>query len=263
MKSLLLLILILSFGLYSPAQFLNNQIDAKHMKQGKWNSSYPNGKMKYEGYFKDDKPVGTWKRYHENGKIKAILIYRDNSDEVFAELYDPDGFLFSKGNFIGKDKDSTWTFYNQSKIVAKESYRKGVRNGKSDLYNSDGKILTETPWVNGKVNGVIRDYYPNGSLKSETVYRDGKRQGDCRVYFPNGITQIEGKYDNDLYDGEWTFYKDKDVVKLKMEYKKGVLQNSGKYDSLEMTEFRMLEQMRGKIKDPDQYRENPSELIRK
>jgi antitoxin component YwqK of YwqJK toxin-antitoxin module len=111
-------------------------------------------------------------------------------------------------------------------------------------------MLSETPWLNGKIDGVQKEYYPTGAKKSETVYRQGKREGECRVYFPTGQTQIEGKYVNNAYEGNWIFYNERGSVKLKMEYKKGVLQNPGEYDRIQLQEFQMLEQMRGKIKDP-------------
>jgi hypothetical protein len=64
-------------------------------------------------------------------------------------------------------------------------------------------------------------------------------------------------------EGNWIFYNDKGGIKLKMQYRNGVLLNQGMYDSLQLQEFKTLEQMRGKIKDPAQYRDNPGELFGK
>jgi len=263
MKSLFFLISALLFFCNVNGQSLTNQTDSKGLRQGKWMVRYPDGKIRYEGSFRDNKPVGEWERYYENGKLKAVLFHRENTDRVKAELYDADGSLFSKGNFAGKDKDSTWTFYDNNTIMARESYRNGVKSGEAVSFSPEGRILKETPWLNGKIDGIVKEFYPAGAKSSETTFRQGKRQGECRIYFPNGQTQIEGTYANDVYDGEWTFYDEAGALKTKMMYRNGVLQNPEKYDSLQLQEFKALEQMRGKIKDPEQYRENPSELLRK
>ena len=44
-----------------------NQTDAKGLKQGFWKAKFDNGRIKYEGYFKDNHPVGELKRYYEEG----------------------------------------------------------------------------------------------------------------------------------------------------------------------------------------------------
>jgi len=73
------------------------------MKQGKWIGKYPDGTLKYEGKFFNDKPVGEWKRYHENGKLKAQMSYYQNSGRAFTSLFDTDGKLYS--GFIAKSAD--------------------------------------------------------------------------------------------------------------------------------------------------------------
>jgi len=84
MKSIFLLLSVLFFLNNANAQFLSNQSDAKGLRQGKWLAKYPDGKTRYEGSFRDNKPVGEWKRYHENGKLKANLYYKENSDKMKA-----------------------------------------------------------------------------------------------------------------------------------------------------------------------------------
>ncbi|GAH37310.1 unnamed protein product, partial [marine sediment metagenome] len=40
---------------------LLNQVDKNGLKQGYWKKYYDNGNIKYEGYFKNDKPTGELK----------------------------------------------------------------------------------------------------------------------------------------------------------------------------------------------------------
>jgi antitoxin component YwqK of YwqJK toxin-antitoxin module len=263
MKTLLIFLVALSLFISSTAQTSLNQTDSRHLKQGKWIGNYPDGTIRYEGYFNDDKPVGEWKRYHENGKLKAILIYILNSDKVKAQLFDPDGSLLSGGNFIGTLKDSIWTYFDNTVIVARESYTNGLKNGMSVTYYPDGKSAVENQWINGKLNGVWHEFYPSGEKKSETHYLNGKRQGESRIYFDSGQIQIEGVYDNDQYSGAWKFFNTDGTMKLLLEYKDGILQNPEASDSLQLNEFKAFDQAKGKIKDPGRYRDNPEEYLRK
>lgn len=263
MKTTLILLFNLFLYINLSAQPTLNQTDANHLKQGKWIGKYPDGTIRYEGYFSNNKPVGELKRYHENGKLKAILLYSPNSDKVKAELYNPEGSLVSRGIFIGTLKDSVWTYFDNKEIAARENYSKGLKNSKSFYYYPNGKTLNETEWANGKLSGISREFYPSGEKKSETRYLDGKRQGGSIVYFESGKVQIEGKYDNDQYSGTWKFYSPEGKIKFQLEYKDGMLQNPVAFDSLQLKEFKAFDKVKGKLKDPERYRENPDEYLRK
>lgn len=263
MKTTLIFLFVLSLCFNLAAQQVQNQTDSNHLKQGKWIGKYPDGTVRYEGYFKNDKPVGEWKRYNENGKLKAILVYIPNSAKVKAGLYDPNGSLVSRGNFILTKKDSIWTYYDNGIVIGRESYSNGLKNGKSVTYYPDGTTLNETEWLNGTLNGAWNEFYSSGKKKSETHYIDGKRQGDSRIFFETGRIQIEGMYDNDHCTGTWKHYNPDGTIKLQFEYKDGILQNPETFDSLQLKEFKAFDKAKGTLKDPDHYRENPEEYMRK
>jgi hypothetical protein len=42
-----------------------NYMDANGKKQGHWIQKYPNGNVQFEGYFKNNNPVGQVKKYHQ------------------------------------------------------------------------------------------------------------------------------------------------------------------------------------------------------
>ena len=76
----LLLILIFSIPLFTIAQpitsktdTVTNRIDESGLKQGYWITYYENGNKKYEGFFKDDKPVGTFTRFYEDKGIHHAI----------------------------------------------------------------------------------------------------------------------------------------------------------------------------------------------
>ena len=244
------------------SQDVINQTDAKGYKQGKWINKYPGGTIRYEGSFVDDRPVGEWKRFHENGKLKAHLFHVPNTDKVAAELYDSEGILYAKGNYIKTVKDSTWKYFNKQKLVGQEDFSLGLRNGRSMTYFEDGKPASESVWVNGELNGVSRSFFPSGSKKTEIMYRNGKRNGASLVYYESGIQEIVGFYIDDNADGTWKFQDENSNLKYELKYKTGVLLNPEVVDSLQDKEFKTFDRAKGLLKDPADYIGNPEEYMR-
>ena len=69
LKSIVLFIFLL---LLSPILLLaQNVTDSKGMKQGEWRKLDANGKVIYEGQFKDNIPQGTFRYFYEDGKIRS------------------------------------------------------------------------------------------------------------------------------------------------------------------------------------------------
>jgi antitoxin component YwqK of YwqJK toxin-antitoxin module len=262
-KSIYFIVTIISLSLTVKSQVSINQIDAKGLKQGKWVGKYPSGSIRYEGTFVNDQPVGEMKRFHENGKIKAILFNMPNSEKVKADLFDEDGVLYAKGNYVKTSKDSTWTYFNNKKIVGREDFLKGLKNGRSITYYEDGKPATESSWVNGIQNGVTRSFFPSGNKKSEIMYKDGKRNGVSLVYYESGLQEIIGHYTNDDADGSWRFRDEKGELKFELKYKAGVLLNPEIIDSLQAKEFKAFDRAKGVLKDPGDYQHNPEEIMRR
>lgn len=244
------------------AQETINKTDVNGHKQGRWIGKYANGTVRYEGSFTDDKPVGEWKRFHENGKIKAILIHSPDTDKASAELFDSSGVRYAKGNYKGTAKDSTWNYYNNLRLVGQENYSRGVKNGRSITYFANGVPARESNWVNGLLDGVSRSFYPSGKKKTETMFRQGKRQGLNLIYYESGQTEIKGQYNNDLPDETWKFTDANGKEKYELRYKTGVLLNPEVVDSIQNGEFKAFDRAKGRLKDPEDFSQNPEEYMR-
>ena len=66
---------ILFISFFSLCVIAQNKIDENGKKQGPWKKTYPRSiAVQYEGQFKDDKPVGTFKYYYPSRKIQADFI---------------------------------------------------------------------------------------------------------------------------------------------------------------------------------------------
>ena len=239
-----------------------NQTDSNGLKAGRWITRYPGGSIRYEGSFANGQPVGEWKRFHENGKMKAHIIHLPNSDKSTAELFDGDGIRYAKGNYKGTLKDSTWNYYNNLQLIGKENYANGVKNGQSVTFFANGTPSTESNWSNGTMEGVCRSFYPSGKKMSETMYHQGKRDGLSLIYYESGIPQITGQYKNDQSDGEWKFTDERGKVKYDLKYQSGVLLNPGILDSIQENDFKAFDRAKGKLKDPANFTQNPEEYMR-
>ncbi len=227
MERLLFFLLFCAVSYWSHSQEVVNQTDTKGMRQGKWVGKYPGGSPKYEGYFIQNKPVGEWKRYHENGKIKALMTYRPNSERVFATLFDEDGKLYAKGVFEGALRDSTWNFYGGELLVSIENYNFGKREGKAIGYDQNGKKIWEREWKNDLLDGNELQYDPSGIKRKEIFYKEGKKSGPALFYDENGVITIEGSYQDDLSDGTWKFFGKDGKLQYQIKYDKGEIVNKG------------------------------------
>jgi len=250
MKNILFTLLLCALVMFANAQLSINKTDQKGLKQGKWVSNYPDGKLKYEGFFENGKPAGEWKRYHENGKTKAILTYRPNSERAFAILFDEDGKQYAKGIFEGTLRDSTWNFYDGDKVVLIENYANGKKSGKSLGFDADGKILWEKEMKNDTLNGNSIEFYPGGSKRNEIRYAAGKKSGPALFFDEKGIKTMEGNFKDDLSDGTWQVFDNDGKPKYHIQYEKGEILNGSSIDSLQRNEFKQYDKVKGKIPEP-------------
>jgi antitoxin component YwqK of YwqJK toxin-antitoxin module len=93
-------------------------------------------------------------------------------------------------------------------------------------------------------------------------YKDGDFHGAYTVYFPDGKEEITGFYKEGKQDSLWIFYDALGREKFSLKYKDGEPLNKAKLDSLQRQEYNLYEQNREELEDPEDYMNNPSELIR-
>lgn len=261
MKRILFSFLFSAFALSLWAQ-PNNATDANGLKQGKWVVNYPNGSKRYEGTFKDGKPVGELHRYHENGKLKAVMTFLEAGMDVPATLYNEKGEKAAEGTFTGQVKSGMWRYFEQGKLRSEEHYTEGLREGQSTVYYPDGKVALTCDWQKNKRHGVSREFYPSGKTRVEMHYELGLRQGWSMAYFENGQPEIEGKYGNDLREGRWKFFTAEGVLRFELNYVNGKLQNPEVMDRIQQKEFAEMEKTRGNLKDPEDFQYDPTGYMR-
>lgn len=132
-----------------------NVVDKKSLKQGKWVTTVAElrGEPGYEeeGYYKNDKKNGPWRKYNSTGDILAVENYRAGGKEGVQEYFTFLGDIEKHEEWKGYNPDTpydTIPVYGQGnneissyKIVKAEPY--SVPNGEWKYYAAGGK-LTKT-----------------------------------------------------------------------------------------------------------------------
>ncbi len=238
-----------------------NQKDAKGRKQGIWKKKYKNGNLAYEVRFKDDSPIGTYKRFHPNGELKAHLEYNEKAF-ASAKFYDRKGKLVSEGFYRGKQKDSVWRYYSANdSLRLLEHYKNGKLNGRVESFFDSGKVAEFYTYKDGVKNGLWRQLYETGKTRAEANFTDGLREGATNFFYPNGRFEIKGRYKQDQRHGKWEFFDPRGKLHNTIMYEMGK-QDS---DSEDREHKKLIEQEKnkGKIADPKNFMNNPMEYIRK
>lgn len=245
--------LVLSLWSFGQSESKINTTDQHGLKQGHWIKKYPNEAIMYDGYFKDDHPVGEFKRYYENQSLKSVLIYSEDGRKAVATVYHPNGYISSKGTYIDQKKEGKWQFFSafvNGYLLSEENYSGNQKNGLALKFYPDSTIAERLSYSSDVKQGEWIQYYPSGAVFLKSMYADGKLNGKFEIWFENGGIQYSGQYKNDNRDGSWAIYNNDGTIKYKLEYKAGVTTN--RQIDIDESEFLdSLERNKGKIADPE------------
>jgi antitoxin component YwqK of YwqJK toxin-antitoxin module len=230
-----------------------NLTDKHGMKQGHWIKKNPDGNTIYDGFFKDDHPIGEFKRYFEDRSIRSVLIYSDDGRKATATMYYPDGKISSKGTYVDQMKEGKWQFFSaftDGYLISEEYYSKNLRNGLSLKFYRDSTIAERLTYLNDIKQGEWIKYYPSAAICLKANYLDGKLNGKFEVWFENGAIEVSGQYKNDSREGTWIIYEDDGSIKYKLEYLSGITKDR-QMDIDESDFLDALEKNMGKTADPE------------
>jgi antitoxin component YwqK of YwqJK toxin-antitoxin module len=118
MKTLAAVFIIFSsFISYSQEYEMNgrdtiNMTDANGKKQGKWvisgsnkpTKGYKPGQKIEEGIYLDNKRIGIWKQYYNNGNLKSSITYLNGHPEGPTTMYHDNGTIKEEGTW----KQNRW-----------------------------------------------------------------------------------------------------------------------------------------------------------
>lgn len=213
-----------------------NQTDANGLKQGNWKKTYSNGRVRYEGQFKDDKPFGVFHYYYEDGSLQATNNHIGDGT-VASHMYHKNGKIKAKGLYREQLKDSLWQYFNdQEKLVLEETYVLDTLNGSQKTYYENGQLGEETTYNHGIKDGVWQKFFENGKPWVEATYVNGNLHGKFVMYNDDGKRKFQGTYWKGIRTGTWLIFNENGSVKTQDVYEKGVLKRQ-KYENGEFTEY--------------------------
>ncbi len=231
-----------------------NHTDSQGRKQGRWVSTYPDGTIRYEGFFRDDIPVGELRRYYENGTLWSLLEYSGDGNTVMAAIYYPNGFIASRGKFVNRKKEGKWLFFSpriEGYLFNEEEYSEDRRNGLSVKYYPDSTIAEIRHYADDMRHGEWTMFRESGALMLRANHSYGILEGRYEVFFENGKPEMAGEYRNNLREGKWFIYGDDGTVRFEIDYFEGTALNR----DLDIYETEYIEEIeakyRGKIADPE------------
>ncbi len=259
MRILTIIFILVPFFAFSQI----NQTDSNGLRHGLWKKQQPNGKLMYEGSFRDGKPVGEWKRFHAGGQVKAIINYKVDSDSAFSQLFDEAGKKVAEGNYVNQVKEGNWVYFSGTRKIAEEQFKLGLKNGVSKKYYDTGELMEKADWVNNMQEGNYQIYFKTGEPYLQCKMNLNQRNGLCLVHSQKGKLEMEANYINNLRHGEWKYYDESGKFLYSLKYNNGEILNPEVRDSIANVKMRNLEKGRGKITDPEKFMQDPSEYMRK
>lgn len=206
MKALLTGILLCA-ALFTSAQEGINKLDANGKKQGKWEKKFDNGQVRYTGQFKDDKPVGVFFYYYENGVKSSEVTYVSESDLSHSVHFHTNGVKMSEGDYFKQQRHGEWRYYDNKTLISMiEHYDNGILTGDQTVFYLNGKPSAEYIYVNGLKTGPFKEYFSDGKEKIVGTYLDNNFDGDYVQYYDDGTLYIKGQYKAAVKDGMWYYY---------------------------------------------------------
>lgn len=216
MKRYVLILATMLFAVTSLMAQDFNQTDAKGRRQGRWHDYYPNGQLRYEGEFKNDKCKGIFRYYDEQGNLKATNEFDKSGERALNKTYAPNGRVVATGSYLNQKKDGEWKYYDASsgQLRMVEDNKEGKVHGWSRLYNpQNGVLAEETQFVEGKPEGPCRKYSDTGVMIMECQYHNGLLEGPAKTYYPSSLLKEEGQYEKGQKVGKWKTYNEEgDVI---------------------------------------------------
>jgi antitoxin component YwqK of YwqJK toxin-antitoxin module len=216
---------------------------------------YKNGKVRSEGFVKNNEKDGIFKKWSKDGilieKFEIQNNKRDGITECWfengakkSETYYENGLkqgkykawysnrkLMLEGKFDADERTGEWNIYSNEGNWKKDNYRNGKLNGFSFEYIVEEKDTSYIvgQYKNGKESGLWK-WFDNDSLLTESLlYKNGSGNGEHILYHKNGRIKSKGIILNEKPDGIFNMYDSNGVRIKKMVFENGILKNEENY----------------------------------
>lgn len=253
-KALAILLLLVTHSVaFSQSQEVTNKTDQQGRKQGHWIKKDEAGNLIYDGIFRDNHPVGEFRRYYADKSLLSLLVYSSDGRTADALMYYPNKFVASQGRYIDQKKEGKWKFFSSSTegyLINEEIYKGNRRNGLSIKYYPDSTIAEKITYVNDSREGEWLQFYENGKQLLKSSYNADLINGIFETWFDNGKMHFSGFYKANRREGKWIIYNKDGTVRYEQNYTNGMTSDK-KMDLDDINFFENIEKNKGKIPDPE------------
>lgn len=97
---------------------------------GDYIDKYPNGVIKFSGFFRFGQRHGQWMAFYENGLKWSECFYDKGKRHGSSMVFFPNGKLHYSGWFKNDQRDSLWVFYDEKgNEVDRRAFKNDVETG--------------------------------------------------------------------------------------------------------------------------------------
>ena len=159
--------------------------------------------------------------YFNDKEVKDGLVFNDKKGNTF-KIENSD---YSKGLYVKKKekwvKHGVWYNMSGGRVIKKQIYTYGKKNGVFEEYHKNGKVKKEYQFVNGIKQGMEYQYRDDGTKIYECPYQNDKMEGVKIEYRSNGSISSKKNYKNGEKHGESLHYNDKGKLVARSQYEFG------------------------------------------
>jgi antitoxin component YwqK of YwqJK toxin-antitoxin module len=202
-----------------------NQRDDQGRRQGEWEGRFPNGRIRYQGQFTDDRPVGTFTYFNNDGSLRAELVHNSGVDTVNAVFFHRNRNRRATGKFLNQLRTGEWTLYSEQGVKLSQTwYQNDVPHGATTMFFPSGLPAERVHYSEGRKHGEWQQFYENGQKRLTAHHQNGMLSGVFNVFHENGHPLLTAQYLENLPQSLWRYYTAQGELIRERYYKNGVLE---------------------------------------
>ncbi len=143
------------------------------LKEGPYTVYYPQSKPAQQGYYQNNKMVGTWRFWYENGVLKDSGALDNNRLTGLWKSWHPNGR--QKSSITFKTELSATDANYQKLLTYQDPFTfDGIRHGAFSTWYENGILESQGSFTNNYMEGEWLWFHENGAPSTVETYRQGK-----------------------------------------------------------------------------------------
>jgi len=207
---------------------------------------------------------GTFRSWHENGKLSKISEYSEGQKDGFAKEWFVNGRLMSQGHYQKGQKEGPWSYaYESGKIKYKILYYNNLKDGPFTWWHPNGKKKQLAEYTSDSLDGEFKSWFETGKLKEKKNFTSGIQTGNATYYYQNKQMQRRENWKAGRIQDSVIEWFENGTLKSNKQYLSGVLNNQSKIWYPNGNLFIQSNYKNGKLQGDYQWWTEKGEIISK